>query len=78
VGPRPPTPDEVVLYHRNDRRRLSMRPGITCIWQVSGRNEIGFNDWMKLDLEYVERRSLWLDLRILLKTIPTVLKGTGV
>lgn len=77
VGPRPPTPDEVVRYHRNDRRRLSMRPGITCIWQVSGRNEIGFNDWMKLDLLYIDTWSLGSDMRILLRTIPAVLLRKG-
>lgn len=77
VGPRPPTPDEVVLYHRNDRRRLSMRPGITCVWQVSGRNEIGFNDWMKLDLLYIDTWSLSADLRIMLRTIPAVLLRKG-
>ncbi len=77
VGPRPPTPDEVARYHRNDRRRLSMRPGITCIWQVSGRNEIGFNDWMKLDLLYIDTWSLGGDVRILFRTIPAVLFRRG-
>jgi len=77
VGPRPPTPDEVIRYHRNDRRRLSMRPGVTCIWQVSGRNEIGFNDWMKLDLLYIDTWSLSSDFKILLRTIPAVLLRKG-
>ncbi len=77
VGPRPPTPDEVLQYHRNDRRRLSMRPGITCIWQVSGRNQIGFEDWMKLDLLYIDTWSLAGDFQILAKTLPAVLTGRG-
>jgi lipopolysaccharide/colanic/teichoic acid biosynthesis glycosyltransferase len=77
VGPRPPTPAEVVQYEGSDRRRLSMRPGLTCIWQVSGRNEISFAEWMKLDLEYIDSWSLWRDLKILLATIPSVLTGRG-
>ena len=78
VGPRPALPEEVEKYEPWQLERLQAKPGLTCLWQVNGRNELDFADWMKLDLEYVERRSLWLDLRILLKTIPTVLKGTGV
>ncbi len=77
VGPRPPTPDEVVQYEGSERRRLSMRPGLTCLWQVSGRNEIGFEEWMRLDLQYIDEWSLFLDLKILLATIPTVLTGRG-
>lgn len=78
VGPRPPIPSEVALYHGWQRRRLSMRPGITCIWQVTGRNKItDFNDWAALDLKYIDEWSLWLDFKILLKTIPAVFKGTG-
>lgn len=78
VGPRPPLPSEVSLYMRKQRRRLSMRPGITCIWQVSGRNEIpSFEEWAKLDLEYIDNWSLANDLKLLLRTIPAVLKGTG-
>ncbi|HBZ72136.1 MAG TPA: sugar transferase, partial [Deltaproteobacteria bacterium] len=77
VGPRPPTPDEVVKYELTERRRLSMRPGITCIWQVSGRNEIGFAEWMKLDLLYIDNWSLLTDLRLLLRTVPAVLFGRG-
>jgi exopolysaccharide biosynthesis polyprenyl glycosylphosphotransferase len=77
VGPRPPTPGEVVQYEGSERRRLSMRPGLTCIWQVSGRNEISFAGWMKLDLEYIDTWSLWRDIKILLATIPTVLSGRG-
>lgn len=77
VGPRPPLPDEVARYERWQRRRLSMKPGLTCIWQVSGRNAIRFHDWMKLDLLYIDNWSLWLDLKILFRTIPAVLSGRG-
>ncbi len=77
VGPRPPTPGEVEQYRPTDRRRLSMRPGLTCIWQISGRNQIGFREWMKLDLFYIDTWSLASDVRILLKTIPAVLRGEG-
>jgi len=77
VGPRPPIPGEVSNYEAWQRRRLSMRPGITCFWQISGRNEINFEQWMKLDLEYIDNWSLELDFKILLKTIPVVLFGTG-
>ena len=77
VGPRPPVPGEVSEYNLMDRRRLSMRPGITCIWQTCGRNNIGFENWMELDRQYIDNWSLWLDIKILLKTIPAVLKGSG-
>jgi len=77
VGPRPPIPDEVRLYKRWQRRRLSMKPGITCIWQISGRNTIDFDHWMELDLEYIDHWSLWTDLEICLKTIPAVLSARG-
>jgi len=77
VGPRPPIPAEVVEYERWQMRRLSMRPGITCIWQVSGRNEIDFETWMKLDLQYIDNWSLAMDMKLLLKTIPVVLRGSG-
>jgi exopolysaccharide biosynthesis polyprenyl glycosylphosphotransferase len=77
VGPRPPVPSEVDQYHLNDRRRLSMKPGITCLWQVSGRNRIPFEKWMELDRQYIDRWSLALDLKILVKTIPAVLRGSG-
>jgi lipopolysaccharide/colanic/teichoic acid biosynthesis glycosyltransferase len=77
VGPRPPLPQEVARYERWQRRRLSMKPGITCLWQVSGRNEINFQDWMKLDLTYIDNWSLLLDLKILLKTVPVVILGRG-
>ena len=77
VGPRPPLPQEVCKYERWQRRRLSMKPGITCLWQISGRNEVSFDDWMKLDLTYIDNWSLLLDLKILLKTVPVVLLGRG-
>lgn len=77
VGPRPPIPGEVSQYDLTTRRRLSMRPGITCIWQVSGRNAIPFEKWMELDMEYIDNWSLRLDLKILAKTIPAVLRGSG-
>jgi exopolysaccharide biosynthesis polyprenyl glycosylphosphotransferase len=78
VGPRPPIPGEVGLYERRSRRRLSMRPGLTCTWQVSGRNEItDFESWVKLDLHYIDNWSLMGDLVLLLRTIPAVLMGTG-
>jgi exopolysaccharide biosynthesis polyprenyl glycosylphosphotransferase len=77
VGPRPPIPSEVEKYDPWHRRRLSMKPGLTCLWQISGRANIGFEQWMKLDLEYIDHWSLWLDLKILARTIPTVLGGLG-
>jgi len=77
VGPRPPVPQEVDQYMRWQRRRLSMKPGITCIWQVNGRNKIGFEEWMKLDLQYIDNWSLGLDFKILFKTVPVVLFGYG-
>jgi exopolysaccharide biosynthesis polyprenyl glycosylphosphotransferase len=78
VGPRPPIPEEVQKYHRWHRRRLSMKPGLTCLWQVSGRNSIqDFDHWMKLDLQYIDNWSPSLDLKILLRTIPAVLSGRG-
>jgi exopolysaccharide biosynthesis polyprenyl glycosylphosphotransferase len=77
VGPRPPIPQEVERYARWQRRRLRMKPGLTCLWQVSGRNQINFEEWMKMDLEYIDNWSLFLDLKIALKTIPIVLLGKG-
>lgn len=77
VGPRPPLPAEVARYQPWQRRRLSMKPGMTCLWQISGRNEVSFDDWMKLDLTYIDNWSLLLDLKILLKTVPVVLLGRG-
>ncbi|MCK5126014.1 MAG: sugar transferase [candidate division Zixibacteria bacterium] len=77
VGPRPPLPKEVMKYDRWQRRKLAVKPGLTCLWQINGRNDIDFEDWMKLDLEYIDNWSLWLDTKILAKTVPTVLKGNG-
>jgi lipopolysaccharide/colanic/teichoic acid biosynthesis glycosyltransferase len=59
------------------RRRFSIRPGITCLWQISGRSSVPFETWMELDMEYIDRWSVWLDLQILIRTIPAVLKGFG-
>jgi lipopolysaccharide/colanic/teichoic acid biosynthesis glycosyltransferase len=78
VGPRPPIPDEVANYEPWQRRRLSVKPGLTCLWQVNGRNAIDFDDWMKLDLEYIDNWSLLMDARIVARTVPTVLKGSGI
>ena len=77
VGPRPPLPEEVAQYKGWQKRRLSMKPGITGLWQVSGRNLLDFDDWMKMDLAYIDHWSLWLDLKILLKTIPAVFSRKG-
>jgi len=77
VGPRPPIPGEVGEYHHWQKRRLSMRPGLSCLWQVSGRNKVSFAKWMELDLQYIDEWSLWLDFTILMKTIPVVLFGVG-
>ncbi len=77
VGPRPPVPEEVNMYEDWQRRRLSMKPGLTCLWQVNGRAEIDFDEWLKLDLEYIDKWSLSLDMKILLKTIPAVLSTKG-
>jgi len=78
VGPRPPLPTEVEKYDSWQRRRLSIRPGITCLWQVNGRNKItDFNEWASLDLKYIDNWSLWLDMKIIFRTIPAMLSGAG-
>jgi len=77
VGPRPPIPEEVEQYEPWQLRRLDVKPGITCLWQISGRSTLSFREWMRLDLEYIKHRSFWLDLRILLRTIPAVLSREG-
>jgi lipopolysaccharide/colanic/teichoic acid biosynthesis glycosyltransferase len=77
VGPRPPLPREVAEYTLVDRRRLDVTPGLTCIWQVSGRGDIPFEQQLKLDMDYIESQNLWVDLKILIKTIPAVLLGKG-
>jgi exopolysaccharide biosynthesis polyprenyl glycosylphosphotransferase len=77
VGPRPPLPSEVTQYEAWQRRRLSVKPGLTGLWQVSGRNQVDFEQWMALDLEYIDNWSLWLDLKIIMRTVPAVLRGSG-
>jgi exopolysaccharide biosynthesis polyprenyl glycosylphosphotransferase len=78
VGPRPAIPEEVDQYQRWQRRRLRMRPGLTCLWAVSGRDSVDFETWMKMDMEYIDNWSLALDWKILMRTIPQVLSGRGV
>jgi exopolysaccharide biosynthesis polyprenyl glycosylphosphotransferase len=77
VGPRPAVPKEVEQYQRWQRRRLRMRPGLTCLWAISGRDEVDFDTWMKMDMQYIDNWSLALDWKILLRTIPRVLSGRG-
>ena len=77
VGPRPPLPTEVNEYTLADRRRLEAIPGITCIWQVSGRSDIAFEEQVDLDVRYISKQSIWQDLMLLLKTIPAVLTARG-
>jgi lipopolysaccharide/colanic/teichoic acid biosynthesis glycosyltransferase len=77
VGPRPPVPREVAMYSPAHRRRLAIKPGITCIWQISGRSEIDFSGQVRLDVAYIEQQSFWKDVEILLRTVPAVLSGKG-
>ena len=77
VGPRPAIPDEVEKYEAWQRRRLRMRPGLTCIWVIEGRSDIEFHRWIQLDLAYIDNWSLWLDAKIFLRTIPIVISGRG-
>ena len=77
VGPRPPLPSEVRTYSLEERKRLNITPGITCIWQVSGRSELPFSKQIALDKEYIASRSAWKDFLILLKTVPAILTGKG-
>lgn len=77
VGPRPHLPEEVALYTLEERRRLDVTPGVTGIWQVSGRSDIPFSKQVQLDLEYIESQSFWLDIQLLIKTIPAVILGKG-
>ena len=69
VGPRPAIPHEVAEYSHYHKQRLLVKPGLTCIWQVSGRNSIGFDEWMEMDLEYIEKRDLWMDTKLIFKTV---------
>jgi lipopolysaccharide/colanic/teichoic acid biosynthesis glycosyltransferase len=77
VGPRPPLPREVERYSLSDRRRLDIKPGLTCIWQVSGRSDIPFHQQVELDVQYIESQSIVLDFLLLLKTVPAILTGRG-
>ena len=77
VGPRPPVPSEVLEYTLEDRKRLDVIPGITCLWQIKGRSEIPFNEQVRLDKEYILAPSVWKDIVILFKTIPAILGGKG-
>jgi len=77
VGPRPPLPHEVEQYNGWQRRRLSVKPGLTCLWQVSGRSTLGFEKWVELDLRYIDHWSPWLDLKIMLRTVPAVVSLKG-
>jgi len=77
VGPRPAVPEEVEQYKRWQRRRLRMRPGLTCLWAVAGRDTLDFESWMKMDMQYIDNWSLALDWNIMLRTVPRVLSGRG-
>jgi len=77
VGPRPPLPLEVAQYGPREWRRLTVRPGLTCLWQIGGRSDLSFDEWVRLDIQYIENRSFLYDLTILAKTIPAVLTGRG-
>lgn len=77
VGPRPALPSEIAKYEPWQHRKLSVKPGVTCIWQVSGRNNIDFDEWMRMDLKYIDNWSLWQDTKILARTLPAVFKGEG-
>jgi len=77
VGPRPPLPTEVDAYDAWHRRRLSMKPGVTGLWQIEGRHEPEFDQWVEKDLEYIDRWSPWLDIQIILRTIPAMLRAEG-
>jgi lipopolysaccharide/colanic/teichoic acid biosynthesis glycosyltransferase len=77
VGPRPPIPEEVAEYTPFELQRLSVKPGLTCLWQVSGRSTLGFDEWMRLDNEYIDRRTFAVDMQILVRTIPAVLSCHG-
>ena len=77
VGPRPPLPNEVAQYTPYQMQRLSVKPGLTCYWQISGRSDISFDEWVELDCKYIRESSVWTDIQIILKTIPAVLIGRG-
>ncbi|WP_330408606.1 sugar transferase [Romboutsia weinsteinii] len=69
VGPRPPIPREVEQYSEYEMQRLLVKPGLTCYWQVGGRNDVGFDEWVELDIKYIEERNLWIDIKLILKTV---------
>jgi len=77
VGPRPPITTEVEVYSAHERRRLAIRPGLTCLWQVNGRCNLSFEQWVELDLKYIDTMSFWNDFKIILRTIPAVITGAG-
>jgi lipopolysaccharide/colanic/teichoic acid biosynthesis glycosyltransferase len=77
VGPRPPLPEEYEQFTARERRRLSVKPGVTCIWQVSGRSDLDFETWVDMDLDYIDRWSPLLDAELLLRTVPAVLRRRG-
>ncbi len=77
VGPRPPVPKEVQEYTLEDRKRLDVIPGITCLWQINGRSEIPFHEQVRLDKEYILAPGIWKDIKILFKTIPAIISGKG-
>ena len=77
VGPRPPLPSEVAQYSLEDRKRLNVKPGLTCLWQIRGRSDIPFKEQVKLDKEYIQSQSLKQDLLILIRTVPAILSGRG-
>jgi lipopolysaccharide/colanic/teichoic acid biosynthesis glycosyltransferase len=77
VGPRPPLAREVATYTLYERRRLNVLPGLTCIWQISGRSDLSFSQQVAYDIDYINSHSLWLDIKLLLKTIPAVFFGRG-
>jgi lipopolysaccharide/colanic/teichoic acid biosynthesis glycosyltransferase len=77
VGPRPLPTAESIQCNPWQRRRLLVKPGMTCIWQVRGRNTVSFNEWIRMDLEYMRRRSLWFDLCLLAETVPALVRQRG-
>jgi lipopolysaccharide/colanic/teichoic acid biosynthesis glycosyltransferase len=77
VGPRPPIPSEVNNYTWWQRRRISIKPGLTCVWQVYGRNRVSFKRWVEMDLYYIDNWSMWMDLKLILHTVRVVVRGTG-
>jgi lipopolysaccharide/colanic/teichoic acid biosynthesis glycosyltransferase len=77
VGPRPPVPQEVIRYSLAQRRRLDMKPGLTCFWQVGGRGDVDFSEQVQMDIQYVDSQSFWLDVVLILRTVPAVLLGRG-